>query len=528
MLRRTKPHEPPPPVNCYIPPPFFHKSVPERRPTNMPTHTAVPRYRRSSPARHAPTEVGREWSLALLGIGCCTLGVACLLLVACSGTPSRPLPVVPPVTPRDTPPATPLAPPPVEPATAPVQVASPWPRLRRRFVMGGCAYDVSVRRWSRAFSENPARLEASLAEAMPYLLLVLDEIERRDLPGEFALLPYIESAYTPLASSGDHAAGIWQLMPDTAREAGLRIDTEYDGRLDTLAASAAALGLIERYAQEFADWRLADLAYNAGEFGVKTAAVTSRRPSGANDLRWLRLPPGAHDHLAKLLAISCVVADPARFHVELPEPTVDDLLVSIELPAPVDFALVTRLTGLELAELRRLNPAYLAAHMPRGGPYRLVLPETRRAALEPILARLPPARWRDWHEVTLAQAEPIGVLATAQDLEPAVLAAIHHVAADAVLPPGTRVLLPGNGDRVAAASPSRAATAPITPAGAIYVVRSGDTLWRIAEQRRVPLADLLRWNGLTRDTVLHLGQRLHLRDPQTTAIGGPPTGAGVR
>ena len=82
---------------------------------------------------------------------------------------------------------------------------------------------------------------------MPFLLLVVDEIERRDLPAEFAMLPYVESAYEPVAARGDRAAGMWQLMPDTARAEGLVITADYDGRLDANASTHAALGLVARY-----------------------------------------------------------------------------------------------------------------------------------------------------------------------------------------------------------------------------------------------------------------------------------------
>jgi len=110
---------------------------------------------------------------------------------------------------------------------------------------------------------------------MPFLLVVLEQIEQRKMPGEFAFLPYIESNYTALASSGDRSAGIWQLMPDTAREAGLRITREYDGRLDVYASTTAALDLLERYNEQFGDWRLADMAFNAGELASRPMKRTS-------------------------------------------------------------------------------------------------------------------------------------------------------------------------------------------------------------------------------------------------------------
>ena len=147
--------------------------------------------------------------------------------------------------------------------------------------MPGCDYNPEVRRWAHMFTQSPAQFSASLSEAMPFLLIVLDEIEQRDLPGEFAFLPYIESTYTAVAAYGDRPPASGRLMPDTARETGLRITPDYDGRLDIYASTTAALDLLERYQQEFGDWRLADMAFNAGELrrqavgGKVTTAIRS-------------------------------------------------------------------------------------------------------------------------------------------------------------------------------------------------------------------------------------------------------------
>jgi membrane-bound lytic murein transglycosylase D len=256
--------------------------------------------------------------MAALGSGCTALGTACLLLVACSSNPSRPAQLQSVSAPVE---AAPLAavvptptptPTPALPATQPN--VTPWDRLRQRFAMPGCDYSPAVAHWARLYTQAPGQFSESLSAVMPFLLVVLDEIERRDLPGEFAFLPYIESTYTPLASSGDRAAGIWQLMPDTAREAGLHITPDYDGRLDIHASTNAALDLLQRYNQEFGDWRIADMAFNAGEYGIKQLVGDAKTQRSATELGRLRVHQGTHAHLAKLLALACVISDPQRFN----------------------------------------------------------------------------------------------------------------------------------------------------------------------------------------------------------------------
>jgi membrane-bound lytic murein transglycosylase D len=402
---------------------------------------------------------------------------------------------------------------------------SPWPRLRNRLVMSDCDYNAAVRRWTHAYTQSPVQFAASMSEAMPYLLVVLNEIERRDLPGEFAFLPFIESTYTPIASSGDRAAGIWQLMPDTARERGLKITPEYDGRVDIYASTNAALDLLERYQREFEDWRVVDLAYNAGEYGVKTLVGNPTAMRSADEISRLRVNPGAHDHLAKLLAVACVASDPERFHVELPEPSTDDMLAHIDLAAPVDLNLVAWISRTDIAQLKRYNPGYTNGRMPANGPYGLLVPATQRTQIEDALALLPTPQWREWHEISLQQDENVDVLATAHDLNARVVASINHVAADGMLPAGKRILMPGRDATIALETPR--VTSPIAAASSkpIHIVTHGETLWSIARTQHVRPDDLQRWNNLPRTATLHLGQRLRVTAPDvgsatSTVAGG--------
>jgi membrane-bound lytic murein transglycosylase D len=390
--------------------------------------------------------------------------------------------------------------------------------------MPGCDYNPAVRRWAHTYTQSPVQFASSMSEAMPYMLVVLDEIERRDLPGEFAFLPYIESTYMPVSSSGDRAAGIWQLMPDTARETGLPITPEYDGRLDIYASTHAALDLIERYQREFDDWRVVDLAYNAGEYGVKNLVGPTTLNRSADEIARLRLNPGAHDHLAKLLAVACVASDPERFHIELPEPSTDDLLTHIELTAPVDLNLVAWITGIDIAQLRRYNPGYTLGRMPANGPYGLLIPAAQKDAVETALSLMPTPMWREWHEISLQQDEAVDILAATHDLDADAIASVNHVAADSIVPAGKHVLLPGRGDIAARVDSSRDfVLAHAAPTPAVHVVRSGETLSSIARNEHVRIDELLHWNNIQRTAKLHLGQRLRLNviESETTASAVP-------
>jgi len=462
--------------------------------------------------RKSPPRRERDWRLALLGSGCTALGAACVLLAACSTAPQKPQAVEQPSTP-----SLGLAQAQPAPAASATPVAAPalsaWQQLRNRFALADCDYSPDVTRLSQWFAADPSGFAESLRQALPFLLYVAQRVEERGMPGEFVLLPYIESNYVPISSTGDHAAGIWQLLPDTAREAGLRIGGGYDGRLDVVASTDTALNLLDRYHDRFGDWRVSDMAFNAGPYRIAKLLGDSDVPASAAELSRLRVDAHTHRHLAKLLAVACIVSDPSRFDVRLPEPDAGDELEVVPLPAPLDLSLAARMSGMDVARLRQLNPGYLRGRMPPSGPFRLLLPKEQSRDLTTNLNHVPQPLWRDWHEIVLHNAEPLDVLAQAHGLDAPTLAAANAIAADATLAAGTRVLLPGRGGE-----PPVEARASATNSTDIHVVRSGDSLWSIARDRHVLLSDLLRWNDLTPRSILRPGQRLRMQAPDRGGV----------
>ena len=476
------------------------------------------------PPRHTPDQPRGDWRWTLGG--CITLSLGtCLLLASCAIDKAKPAP-------RETPAVTSL--PPELPATIakplpiaatsrkPISLEEPgpeniWARLNQRFAMPGCDYHSEVLRWAHIYTQSPQGFQNSLTQAMPFLLIVLDQLERRDLPGEFAMLPYIESTYTPLVSRGDRPGGMWQIIPDTARNYGIRINTDYDGRLDMYASTTAALDMIKQYQQEFGDWRLANMAFNAGEFRVKQLVKGRGIDLSSNDLRKISFDAETHEHLTKLLALSCVISNPERFHVTLPQPQEADYLHVVDLDAPVDLRLAARLAHLSDAELRRLNPGYLLPRMPDAGPYRLLLPKTRVASFEQTLAQLPKSQWRDWHPVRLQQTEPLALLADFHGISETALATINALTMGDSALTGSELLVPGRDSENSAHEtpimPPPRLIAASTGGGKLHVVTSGDTLWHIATRYGIQVRDLLRWNNLSVASTLQLGQKLHVVNP---------------
>jgi membrane-bound lytic murein transglycosylase D len=427
------------------------------------------------------------------------LGAGVLLLAACAA-PQKRSEHLPPPGPA---PAAPADEPAPAPAPAPpVADVSPWQRLRARFVFDACGYRPEVQRIARSYASHPGPFARDWREAMPFFLLVLAEIERRDLPGEFALLPYVESRYHPETGAGNRPGGMWQLMPATARAAGLRIDAGFDQRLDALESTAVALDLLERHERMFSDWRVADLAFNTGEFRMKKL-LAGREPGRMSADELAQLHPLAQQHLDRLLALACIVSAPERHGVQLPEPEVGDHLEVVTLEAAMDLRLAARLAGVPRADMQRWNAAFRRDRMPADVPYRLLMPAIVAARFRDTATTIPPALWADWHEERATRSGTIGDWAGELGIDGTVLALANGVRPEQRILHNARLLLPGVGAQAIATAPG-----PERQPG-FHVVSPGDTLWRVARRYSMPLERLRRLNPGMRAT-LRPGDRIRI------------------
>ena len=232
-------------------------------------------------------------------------------------------------------------------------------RLTERFAMPPCAaQDAAVQRWIAIHTRRPTRFKTELETAMPLMALALEEIERLALPGEYALVPIIESGYRPDArGAGDHI-GLWQFGAPTARTRGLPVRADYDGRLAPLAATRAALSYLAQLQNDFNDPRLALFAYNAGPYRLQKLLGTAQtRGENASPRQLKGLPKTSADYVARLRALTCIIAQPQRFNVELPTATFDPLLSTQLPPGASSLPAIARQLSLDATPLTRLNPA---------------------------------------------------------------------------------------------------------------------------------------------------------------------------
>jgi membrane-bound lytic murein transglycosylase D len=382
-----------------------------------------------------------------------------ILLSACASHPSRaprPPSAIAPVAPFTLPAPTGTAGTVAE--AAPVPTENVWDRLRGSFAMADCNADPSVVAWAQRYTQNSGHFEQNLRRALPRLVYVQQVAAQYHVPGEFALLPWVESHYQPVPARKHHPAGMWQIMPVTGRSMGLRIDRNYDARLDLPAATHAVMKLLQQYHEQFHDWRVADYAYNAGEFRLRQVTRKQGAPADEPVIPDMPVNRATREHLVKLLAIACVVREPERFQVSLPVLPDAERLVQAPVAYSMTIAQVARLAGMPVAALKQLNPAVANGRREAAAVPYLVLPATHADQLRAAMADLPDHGRKEAASTAAADDGPVS-------------------------------------------SPHRNRT---------HVVSAGENLWQIAREYSTSVARLEQLNQLSDEQAIQPGQVLQV------------------
>jgi len=394
-----------------------------------------------------------------------------------------------------------------------------WPRLIGQFRFGACSDGTSAARWAQWYADNPDYMRRVFNRARPWLHDIVNEVEQRGMPGEFALLPVVESAFDPFAYSHGRAAGPWQFLSGTARDYGLEINDWYDGRRDFVAATDAALDYLVDLAAMFdGDWALALAAYNAGQGRVRRAI--RRNAARGQGTTWdeLRLPRETRGYVPKMQGLSCLFRNPARYGFALPTVFDRPEVETVELPHPVDLAGLSLEAGLEPAELITLNAGLNRHRTPPSGPHYVVVPRVAAGHVREALDRLDPLPPPALREVRVQRGDTLSGLASRHRVSIDELRRLNGIRGS-LLVAGQRLKLPGApGSPEPAPGDARyreayrqfaALQQQLLPTDRfIHRVRSGESLWLIARRYGVTVGELQRMNGLGPRTLIRPGQRL--------------------
>jgi membrane-bound lytic murein transglycosylase D len=398
-----------------------------------------------------------------------------LLLTACAGGIPRPVPSSPnTVTPAPVAPVQDVA---VAPKLLrPAPPADFWSDMRDSFAMPGCDADPQVMAWARTYTKQPNRFEQQVNEVLPLIVYAHKSAMKHSVAGEFALLPWVESQYRHVPGQRNRPAGMWQIMPQTARTLGLRVEKNYDERLDITKSTESVMNMMRRYYDDLGDWRLVDVAYNAGEFGLKKTLDKHGGPSDDDGLPDVPMKAGTREHLAKLMAMACIVRDPARFNVSLPRQDREDTLQVVKVSSPQSLAQAAKQSGLSMNDLRDFNPAYRTSKGTISSS--LLLPKS--AADQYKLGPVDPVA-----DVTGPAADDAAADAPVKSTKGKPKAGAPAKNARAVAKAG---------------KPSKAAKVD-EPQVVIHKVNNGESLWTIARRHQVSVEQLMKWNDLQTQAV---------------------------
>jgi membrane-bound lytic murein transglycosylase D len=256
-----------------------------------------------------------------------------------------------------------------------------WQWMRQAFAMPDVD-DERVRFHIDEYTKHPKLLARLLARGEPYLFYLLKRLEQHGMPAELALLPVVESAFDPFATSPAGASGIWQFMPATADDIGIEQNWWYDGRRDIVASTDAAIGYLQQLNEAFeGDWFLALAAYNAGKARVRRAVRRNLVAGVPGDYWNLSLPDETRSYVPKLLALKAIIANPENHGVVMPGLLATDYFAEVEIEGQIELRVVARLAGVSLEEFQRLNPAFKRALTAPRGVNRFLVP----ASVGPVI-----------------------------------------------------------------------------------------------------------------------------------------------
>lgn len=317
-----------------------------------------------------------------------------------------------------------------------------------------------IRDQKKRYLKQKSYLHDVTLRAEPYMYWIVEQIKQRKMPMELVLLPIVESAFDPRATSSANAAGLWQIVPSTGRTYGLKQNQWYDGRRDVVASTTAALDMMQRLNRMFdGDWLLTVAAYNSGEGRVMQAIKANKAKGRPTNFWALALPHETSIYVPKMLALSDILKHSKQYGIRLPKANESRALARVEVGQQMQLTQAAEMAGMSLTKLKSFNTGYKQGVTAPNGPHYILVPKAHADQLKDSLA-----------ESDIAAVET----------------------------------------KLAKNS---------TVSGSTYKVRPGDTLSAIAARLNVTTRDLQRWNKLGRSNVVKVGQSLQTADNSTVSAG---------
>jgi len=398
-----------------------------------------------------------------------------------------------------------------------------WVRVRAGFAMPEHDNEL-VRKWEQWYAARPDYVQRMTERGSRYLFHTIEEVSKRGMPTEMALLPFVESAYNPQAQSTAKASGMWQFVPATGRDFSLRQNVFRDDRRSVLASTRAALDYLQTLHTMFGDWQLALAAYNWGQGNVQKAIKRNAAAGLATDYDSLRMPDETRNYLPKLQAVKNIVLHPEAFALSLPALRNHPYFVSVGIDRDIDLDLAAKLAGLPLEEFKQLNPQMNKPVILAAGTPQVLLPYDSANqfvhALGDHQGNL--ASWTAW--VAPRTMKPAEV-ARSVGMDEELLRSINVIPRGMVVKAGSTLLVPRaahrqddvDGQVADHAVLTLAPDAPPLRQVSVKVGKKGEAVAALAARYKLGAAQVALWNKTTPQAHFKPGQTVALMLPARAA-----------
>lgn len=388
-----------------------------------------------------------------------------------------------------------------------------WARVRRGFAMPDLNSDL-VRNREQWYASRPDYVQRMTERGGRYLYHIVLELERRGMPTELALLPFIESAFNPHAMSTARASGMWQFIPSTGKDFSLRQNVFRDDRRDVLASTRAALDYLKKLHGMFGDWHLALAAYNWGEGSVQRAIVRNQKAGLPTDYSSLRMPNETQYYVPKLQAVKNIVSRPSDFGLSLPPLRNHPYFLSVPIERDMDVDVAVKLAGIPLAEFQSLNPQMNKPVILAAGTPQVLLPYDNADLFvrQLPLHRGPLATWTAWiAPKTLSPADA----AMQVGMSETQLREVNRIPPRMLVKAGSTLLVPRSQERLTDVSIEIAdngamALSPLASPLRKLSLKAGqrDSVASVAKRYRVSPGQVAEWNSVTSSSAFRPGQTI--------------------
>ena len=389
-----------------------------------------------------------------------------------------------------------------------------WTRMRKGFTMPDLVDDTVTDR-EQWYTARPDYLLRMTERSNKYLFHVVEELERRNMPAELALLPFVESAFNPLAVSSAKAAGMWQFMPATGTYFDLKQNMFRDDRRDVLASTRAALDYLQKLYGMFGDWHLALAAYNWGEGSVGRAIKRNEKlnlPTGYLDLQ---MPAETRMYVPKLQALKNIVAKPDAFNAELPAIENHPYFQAVTIKRDMDVELIAKLADVSTQDFKALNPSFNKPVVFAAATPQILLPWDNAKVFRRNLQAHEDGQYASWTVWTVPATISVAEAAQRVGLGESDLRAMNNIPPRMLIKAGSALMVPrgANGTDVAGhvADHGYLSLAPeVVTRRTVIHTRKRDSLVSVANRYGVSVSSLADWNDLKSTASLKVGQALVL------------------